>query len=455
MGLFSAFTRLTGNGLTFTNGVLSASVDGSSVTFNGLGQLQATGGGGGSQNLGQVLTVGNDGAGLNITNVGTITTNGNITAGAGTAAEVIVFNTGSTNAGFLAASGANNVLLSANRNPVGGAFVNSSQGAASFVMHCSSTGGSITFSTSSLVNTAPIAALVISYNGNSLAGTSTDNGVDRLQISGSVGITGTGTIINEDGSLNYADGGTLADGTNDGTLYYGNGNKLAQNGALYYADGTALLSTADIIYYGDGSTLADATPLLYYPGTGNHKLADANSNLFYPGGGGQIVAQGASLFYPNQGAGTGDRLADVGVLYPTFGLAGSPQQSYAIDADGHLYSLINAPTIAAGPGLGTSPTVAVAGTDQAMTISFTVGTLPTINGVIATVTFKSPWKQTILGVPTTVAPTPSGLCPQNVASAAFVSSGIYVSSVSSTTIVFTAIGTLSAGTYKFSVLLLG
>lgn len=54
----------------------------------------------------------------------------------------------------------------------------------------------------------------------------------------------------------------------------------------------------------------------------------------------------------------------------------------------HLVGGGSAPTIAAGVGAGTSPTISVNGTDLSFTINLTPGTLPA-TGVIATVTFNS------------------------------------------------------------------
>lgn len=48
----------------------------------------------------------------------------------------------------------------------------------------------------------------------------------------------------------------------------------------------------------------------------------------------------------------------------------------------------SAPTIAAGSGAGTSPTVSISGTDSAGQITITSGTLPSVSAVIATVTFS-------------------------------------------------------------------
>jgi len=56
----------------------------------------------------------------------------------------------------------------------------------------------------------------------------------------------------------------------------------------------------------------------------------------------------------------------------------------------HLYGFTNPPpTIAAGAGAGTLPTVSISGSDTAGYISITSGTLPSVSAVIATVTFGS------------------------------------------------------------------
>lgn len=59
-------------------------------------------------------------------------------------------------------------------------------------------------------------------------------------------------------------------------------------------------------------------------------------------------------------------------------------------ASKHLVGNSSTPTIAAGAGAGTSPTVAVAGNDTAMQVTVTTGTLPTGAGAtIATVTYNT------------------------------------------------------------------
>lgn len=60
----------------------------------------------------------------------------------------------------------------------------------------------------------------------------------------------------------------------------------------------------------------------------------------------------------------------------------------AMLATGHIIGGTSAPTIAAGAGAGTSPTVSIAGNDISGEISVTTGTLPTVSAVVATITFN-------------------------------------------------------------------
>lgn len=60
-----------------------------------------------------------------------------------------------------------------------------------------------------------------------------------------------------------------------------------------------------------------------------------------------------------------------------------------IDKAGHVYGGGTAPSIAAGAGAGTTPTVALTGSDMAGKISITTGTLPTLSADVFTVTFNT------------------------------------------------------------------
>ena len=55
----------------------------------------------------------------------------------------------------------------------------------------------------------------------------------------------------------------------------------------------------------------------------------------------------------------------------------------------HIAGTSTAPTIAAGAGAGTSPTVSITGTDLGFRVTVTTGTLPTASAVVATVTFNT------------------------------------------------------------------
>lgn len=85
----------------------------------------------------------------------------------------------------------------------------------------------------------------------------------------------------------------------------------------------------------------------------------------------------------------------------------------------------SAPTIAAGPGAGTSPTVTVTGNDIAGLISITVGASPTANSIVATITFNT----TLLSVPKAILLTPAS-------GNSGTTARIYVDQASTTTSVF-------------------
>jgi len=105
----------------------------------------------------------------------------------------------------------------------------------------------------------------------------------------------------------------------------------------------------------------------------------------------------------------------------------------------------SAPTIAAGTGAGTSPTVSITGTDLAGYIDVTTGTLPALSAIVATITFNA----TYGAAPKTVL-----LTPANVNSAALNGLGmVYVNQagITATTFSITAGATaLTAATaYKW------
>lgn len=70
----------------------------------------------------------------------------------------------------------------------------------------------------------------------------------------------------------------------------------------------------------------------------------------------------------------------------------APSERLRVNSTGistvHLQGSSSAPTIAAGAGAGTSPTVSVTGTDLGGYITVTTGTLPTLSATVVTVTFN-------------------------------------------------------------------
>lgn len=106
----------------------------------------------------------------------------------------------------------------------------------------------------------------------------------------------------------------------------------------------------------------------------------------------------------------------------------------------------NTPTIAAGTGAGTSPTVSVVGTDTAGTITITTGTSPTANATIATITFA--------GGAYNSAPYVS-LTPSNKAAATLSGANMPFPSSTTTTFVLTSSTTAltAATTYTFNYLI--
>jgi hypothetical protein len=106
------------------------------------------------------------------------------------------------------------------------------------------------------------------------------------------------------------------------------------------------------------------------------------------------------------------------------------------------------PTIAAGTGAGTSPTVSVTGTELSGVISITTGTTPTGSAVIATIT-----------VPVALPGTSNGIIitPANAATANLAVTAIpYAIMASTTTFTLNSTGALTGSTaYKWNFILIG
>ncbi len=109
-----------------------------------------------------------------------------------------------------------------------------------------------------------------------------------------------------------------------------------------------------------------------------------------------------------------------------------------------------APTIAAGTGAGTTPTVSVAGNDTAMLVTVTTGTTPTASATVVTITYNATWA----AVPKPI------LMPANAASAALSgTASVFITQGSTTTTTFVlTVGSAAlsaATTYAWTVHSLG
>lgn len=77
-----------------------------------------------------------------------------------------------------------------------------------------------------------------------------------------------------------------------------------------------------------------------------------------------------------------------------FNMLGAPNQALYFHTNGatsmlNYYTTSAAPSISAGAGAGTSPTVSVSGTNEDGVVTVTTGTLPTLGATAATITFSS------------------------------------------------------------------
>ena len=108
------------------------------------------------------------------------------------------------------------------------------------------------------------------------------------------------------------------------------------------------------------------------------------------------------------------------------------------DVNAHPVSGGAAPTIAAGTGAGTSPTIAISGTDNFQTITLTTGSTPSATATICTVTFNKTWGSA-----------PKCIISPGNGTAALANNGTtnpYVSAMTTTTFTFTSTGALAAST---------
>lgn len=229
--------------------------------------------------------------------------------------------------------------------------------------------------------------------------------------------------------------------------------------------------TANQLLFGQGTSIPNTSSNLTYPSTA------AGVAIGGVSGGGGIVINGDNARLMLTGTGTqGVQFTNNGftgsLLYNSsldmyISLAGygsniywkqsngftginnsSPTEQLDISGNTKTFHLVggsSAPTIAAGTGAGTSPTISITGTDLAGYITVTTGTLPSLSATIATITFNAAYGS---------APRYIGLSAGNGTTAALTGANmVFVdqSAIATTTFTITS-GTTSltpATTYKF------
>lgn len=447
MGLFTAFTKLVGQGLAFFNGVLGVSVDNTTIQINGSGQLFATG----SSTPGPLTTKGDiygfDTAADRIP----VGSNGQVLTADSTQALGVKWAAGGGGSNPLTTKGdLFGFDTAADRVPVG-------------------TNGQNLQANSALALGLGWSSTLIYTNGFPLTDASS---FLRYPVTGAIG-----AVKLADANSLYYQGASNKKLTDSTTLYYpgssATGPKLADLTAVYNRAGAALIAQGDDLQYTDGDTLMDSGGL-YYDTLSNSLLADTAGTLYYggtlPNSGSGVSMAGADssstmfLNYPLENVFAGPtavvpRLASsTGLQYPLVDATNGFTAVNLAGTDGHLYSYspdTNALAISAGAALGTLPSVSLTGTDQCIVVQFTTGTAPSANATAFTITFDRTWVNAINPARVSFV---GGMMPLNAATPPMLNSVVntlYVSSITTTQIVFTALGILPAGTFRFSFLVFG
>lgn len=133
--------------------------------------------------------------------------------------------------------------------------------------------------------------------------------------------------------------------------------------------GQTTYTIGDLLYASGTTTLAKLADVV----AGNALLSGGVSGVPLWGKVGLGTHVSGNLPIANLNSGTG---ASASTYWRGNGVWGNP------------LGLSGTPTIAAGTGAGTGPTIAIAGTDHGFKITLTTGTLPTLGAVICTVTFS-------------------------------------------------------------------
>lgn len=229
------------------------------------------------------------------------------------------------------------------------------------------------FSASSQTNGATISSSTITFGpadatNPGMVSTNTQTFAGAKIFNGNVtfGLTGAAGKINFNRSSDGATLGDIFQGATYLTIDGSNGLEFQQGGfsGMRYSSTGFFVSIPSV-------GVATATALLHIntnqstsASTAPLKFALASANIMATPERGAVEVKNNRLYYTDS---TGTR--------------------YIIHAGGK-------PTIAAGAGAGTTPTISITGIDECGFISITTGTLPTLSAIVATVTFSSAYGAT-------------------------------------------------------------
>lgn len=195
----------------------------------------------------------------------------------------------------------------------------------------------------------------------------TDNATDKLQVIGTIssqGFAATGNI-NTVSKLGVTYNNTVSAAFHMNLPTYSSGLAYSTSGLGFRQDATTYTSTVSA-----GAPTFAAVNSIAQP-----TLSASNA---------QSITTAATLYV------AGPPLAGTNVTIAkpyTFYIAGN--NYFGSIETTHLTGTTSVPTIAAGAGAGTSPTVSIAGNDLAGEITITTGSAPTAAGTIVTVTYNT------------------------------------------------------------------
>ncbi len=232
------------------------------------------------------------------------------------------------------------------------------------------------------------------------------------------GSSATGITVNGNGLASTSSPDIWIGGSSNRAMIKLGGGSSSQGAYLYYNDNTA--ATKGLIFNLTDATSNSGQGFIFYPVNlsntpfgiyPKYTGAGPATQMEFPGSHDvRIVQRGGNSssrylrFYTDNNLGASD--------VERFAIQGGSNSPYAyfnnivglgvgvttpvemLEVSGnakinHLIGRTSVPTIAAGVGAGTSPTIAISGTDLSGNITITTGTLPTAASTVATITFNT------------------------------------------------------------------